>query len=452
MKVYTGLLAALVLLFASVATAQEQTSPNNKVLVIAKIKNEDGVTTTVTKMVDVEHADAYVQSIQSDLKGQEINIKTTDVPEGKEIIADKVIIIDRSVEIKENGSFEKKSFYFSSGDGEHGTAKIRHAEKEFMRGQNLANWNNQGTKRAILGIYAEDENDKGLIVTGLTHQSGAAAAGIKEGDIIQTVDGKSIMAVGGLREILTTRKPGEQVTVTYLQDGQNRTTAVVLGESTDWNWAPRTIERDPCQVFIGVYTSNNRNGEGVYVNGVIGDTPAQVSEVQKGDVILEMDGVPVNTHQELLLERNKHKAGDDFTLTILRNGATTEIDARFKVCPTDKPAEKLNEVVEEPVIETPVVDAPTGTSPDALKLEVFQAFPNPTVGLVNMRFQADAVPTQVQITDVTGKVVYQENLNNFDGYYDRQVDLTGTTPGALTVTVRQGKQVFTQTLILITRA
>lgn len=463
MKFYTGLLAVLFLICTTAVMAQEQSS--SKVVVIAKIKNEDGVTTTVTRVVDGEQADAYVKSMESDLDGQQFTIDLKGVEDGQSITADKIIIIDRSSDKKEcnirvNGETTQlfKMIERHTGEQMDNLAK----EEFFVRGGQWkqSTWGPEAgnmTKRAILGVYAEGEpNTQGVVITGLTSKSGAGAAGIQEGDIIQTIDGKSTVVMGSIRGILSNRKPGDQVEVTYLHDGQSRKVMVVLGESTDWNWTNGRVERDPCQVFIGVYTSTNSNGDGVDVNGVISGTPAETSGIQRGDVIIEMDGVPVNTHNELLTERNKHKPGQEFTLTVLRNGATIDVDARFKLCPTDtKPEVVAEEVPQELVVEVPpaAIDAPVvNTEISKLNLEVFQAFPNPTTGLITMRFQADALPTVVQIADVTGKIIFQDNLNNFDGYYDRQIDLTGSVPGTMTLTIRQGKQVFTQALVLITRA
>jgi len=460
MKVYTGLLAVLFLICATAVTAQEQ--PSSKVVVIAKIKNEDGVTTTVTRVVDGEQADAYVKSLESDLTGQEFNIKTTEIKDGENFTADKIIIIDRSTDKKEcNIKMNGEATHLFKMIERHTGEQMENLAKEefFVRGGQWkqSTWGPEAgnmTKRAILGVYAEGEpNTQGVVITGLTSNSGAAAAGISEGDIIQTIDGKSTVVMGSIRGILSNHKPGDQVEVTYLRAGQSHKVMVVLSESTDWNWTNGRVERDPCQVFIGVYTSTNRNGNGVDVNGIISGTPAEISGVQRGDVIIEMDGIPVNTHTELLTERNKHKPGQEFTLTILRNGAPIDIDARFKVCPTDvEPV--VEEVPEEVIVDAPpaAIDAPVNAEFPKLNLEVFQAFPNPTTGVITMRFQAEAVPTMVQIADVTGKIIFQDNLNNFDGYYDRQIDLTGSVPGTMTLTIRQGKQVFTQALVLITRA
>ncbi len=464
MKVYTGLLAALFLVCSTVALmAQENAS--SRVVVIAKVKNEDGVTTTITRVVDGDQADAYVKSLESDLAGQELTIDTKENQEAISFTADKIIIIDRSTDKKDcKVNVTGETAHMFKMIERHTGEQMENLAKEefFVRGGQWkqSTWAPQAgnmTKRAILGIYAEDGSDaNGIVVTGFTGKSGAALAGISEGDVIQSVEGKSTAASGSLRSILSNYKPGDQVKVSYLHDGQSREVMVVLSESSDFSWTSSRIERDPCQVFIGVYTSTNSSRNGVDVNGVIGDTPAEVSGIQKGDVILEMDGVPVSTHNELLAERNKHKPGQEFTLTVLRNGTTMDIDARFKVCPTDVVPEVVTEEVPEELVvteEPPVaIDAPVNTEIPKLNLEVFQAFPNPTTGLVTMRFQADAVPTTVQITDITGKVVFQDNLNRFDGYYDRQIDLTGTVPGTLTLTVRQGKQVFTQAIVLITRA
>lgn len=57
----------------------------------------------------------------------------------------------------------------------------------------------------------------------------AAKAGIKSGDIITKVNDEEVGTQGSLSSILGGYKPGDTVTLTYLRDGQARTTTVTLG-------------------------------------------------------------------------------------------------------------------------------------------------------------------------------------------------------------------------------
>jgi membrane-associated protease RseP (regulator of RpoE activity) len=213
-------------------------------------------------------------------------------------------------------------------------------------------------------------------------------------------------------------------------------------------------------VFIGVYTTDfsAQQGEGVRVTSIIGNTPAEMYGVQAGDIILSLDGVDVTTGNQLRSERDKHEPGEAFTLLVNRSGDYIDINAQFKTCaePT------IEEVADEPVTpaEQPAL-APVEEKPEplvqprevpALELEQWQAFPNPSLGDITIEFKAEAVPTNIRVLDASGKVIYQEQLNNFDGLYKKELNLRKATPGTLLLSIQQGEKVVTKQLVLMNRA
>jgi hypothetical protein len=136
-------------------------------------------------------------------------------------------------------------------------------------------------------------------------------------------------------------------------------------------------------------------------------------------------------------------------MTVLRNGATIEIDAQFLECPQDEVIEEVIE--EEPVVEE-IIEPEVEIEQDALIVEDLSAYPNPTYGNLNITFKGEAVPTTIQVTNIMGKVIYTEELNTFDGDYGKRIDISNSSPGTHLVTVRQGKKVFTKSIILVVRA
>ncbi len=248
---------------------------------------------------------------------------------------------------------------------------------------------------------------------------------------------------------MTGHQPGDRVPVVYQRGGQTLQTEVVL--SAGQSFYTHRVERDPCKVFIGVYTSDMGAGEpGVRVSGVIEDTPAKISGVQPGDIIVSLDGQPINSHLELRRERDKHQPGEAFRLTVLRDGASVDIDATFKKCEEPTPGDSpLQEVVE---VLTEDVPATQRTDPGASLQVELNAFPNPTVGVLNIRFEAEPVPTTVSIQDVTGKAVYTTTLNQFSGSFNEQVNLYGNKPGTYVLSVRQGDKVYSRPVVLMPRA
>jgi len=303
------------------------------------------------------------------------------------------------------------------------------------------------TERPILGVYEEEStNSPGMVIKSVIRGKGAEAAGLQEGDVVIRVDGKSIAGSENLRGVLNGRKPGDRVSVVFLRDGKNMPTEIVL--SADRTFFSHKVERDPCKVFIGVYTTGNAvEGRGARVTGVIENTPAKESGIQPGDVILALNGQPVNDHQDLLRERNKNEPGDAFRLTVLRDGSRMDIDAKFKSCATPG-APVQEEKVEMDDKKSDAREEPTSVD-NLLILEAFDAFPNPTFGPLNIRFQAEAVPTTVRIFDVSGKAVYTKELPQFGGFFSEQVNLFNNRPGNYLLSVQQGDKVRTKQIVLM---
>ncbi|MEG0614967.1 MAG: PDZ domain-containing protein [Oscillospiraceae bacterium] len=71
----------------------------------------------------------------------------------------------------------------------------------------------------------------GICVRFLENDSGAAKGGIKVGDIIVGINGKTITTMSELNEVKDTFKPGNSVTLKVYRDGTTQDITVILGES-----------------------------------------------------------------------------------------------------------------------------------------------------------------------------------------------------------------------------
>jgi S1-C subfamily serine protease len=302
--------------------------------------------------------------------------------------------------------------------------------------------------RPLIGIFPESNAGNGVRVDDISAGGGAVSAGIKSGDVITKINGQAINSETDLKEQLSKYEAGDQVAVEYLRNKQVNQTQVTLKDRSE-SHNNRSHDRDPCAVFIGVSLSGSGpEGRGVQVSNIIDETPAKASGVKSGDAILALDDVYVNTFNELLHERNKHQPNDYFTLTVLREGQVISIDAQFKSCEKEEPTEEApTETVKEEV------EAPQDIIIDnSLKVEQWKAYPNPAFGTLNVQFQAEAVPTSVRLIDASGRSVYRETVNQFDGYYNQQIDLSDITPGSYYLQIRQGDQFVTEKIVVMPRA
>lgn len=187
---------------------------------------------------------------------------------------------------------------------------------------------------------------------------------------------------------------------------------------------------EPCKPFIGVQLNvKNPVAEGIGIERIIPNSPAMEADLQVGDIIIAFDHFDVNSPCELTGERDQKYPGDDFTLTYVRNGQTYNVDATFPSC----------EELGKPEMTTPS---------NQLVLSDFQAFPNPTEGITNIYFEGKAEPITIQVTDLLGREVFKEEVNNFDGVYNQQVDLSQNAAGTYLINIRQKQQFFTDKIIL----
>lgn len=92
------------------------------------------------------------------------------------------------------------------------------------------------TNRTGSGVYLGSIPDMaggdapGLRLSGVTAGSPADIGGLKAGDLIVELDGKPIKDLYSYSDALYARKPGDQVTIVLLRDGQRLTRRVTLGK------------------------------------------------------------------------------------------------------------------------------------------------------------------------------------------------------------------------------
>jgi putative serine protease PepD len=95
---------------------------------------------------------------------------------------------------------------------------------------------------ARLGIEVSDvqnpssvEASDGAQIQQITDDSAAADAGLEQGDVITKVDDQPITGADSLVATIRSYRPGDEVEVTYVRDGETDTTTLTLGSDADTN-------------------------------------------------------------------------------------------------------------------------------------------------------------------------------------------------------------------------
>jgi serine protease Do len=224
--------------------------------------------------------------------------------------------------------------------------------------------------RAALGVTVQNAtaNDaayvglpdiRGVLVQDFTEDSPARKAGIEPGDIIISVDGKPVEYVGQLQQQVGFRKPGDKVKVEVARKGGERKTFEVRlqevlsprelannledgargGESADAEAATSIdllgLTVQPVGQDVARQLELPEGQRGLLVTGVAPGGPAygEVAEPDRGgpDIIIELEGKPVRTPEELRQVLKNHKAGDIVSLRIYNTQAKARRIERIRL-------------------------------------------------------------------------------------------------------------------------
>ena len=397
--------------------------------------------------------------------GENVDVEVIE-ENGEKIITVKVDGEEKVIRVKadgEEGQKMKKRIIMFDGDDAHGEHEI-HVVHD---GHEMSLEN-----KPFLGIEIREEvevvdegngevttnsNENGIVVDGVIPNSGAEAAGLQEGDIIKKMDGTNMGGFDDLKTFMRTKNVGDQVTLDILRDDTNMQVVLTLGERSA---TPRFkhfdrekrimkehrdhhrmskrmhVKRDPCKPFIGFYNEKRSNNtQGVMVTRIIPNTPAERHGLQEGDIVLEMDGIAFRDYNHLIEIRDAHDAGDRFKLLIERDGKRQKVKGYFNDCPKDNVVQSIPEL--DNAVE---IDGQVNTS--------FQAFPNPSKGNVTVAYEGLPGSINLKVSDITGKVILDKTIDNFDGAYQEEFDFSQAAEGALIIQIENGDEVLVEKLIL----
>jgi len=142
------------------------------------------------------------------------------------------------------------------------------------------------------GLGLNDAN--GALVGDVTADSPAAKAGFKVGDAIVEVDGQTVKDSRDLALRISSKDPGDTVTIAYWRDGQRHQADVTLGTLPPQDQLASLGNESPAEPMsssldeFGMTVSSSEDGPGVVVAEVDPNGQAAERGLQSGDVILSV--------------------------------------------------------------------------------------------------------------------------------------------------------------------
>lgn len=169
-------------------------------------------------------------------------------------------------------------------------------------------------RRGQLGVMIQDftpdlakalgiEAGAGAVITQVEPDSAAEAAGLRPGDLIVSVDGRSIAGAADLRSQIGLKRLGREIRIGVVRDGQTLTLTATLrsGAQRGAKAGERGLGR-----LSGAELRDLQPGDPLYgdISGVViaqvdADSRAARSGLQAGDIILAANRVPVASVAEL---------------------------------------------------------------------------------------------------------------------------------------------------------
>jgi serine protease Do len=175
---------------------------------------------------------------------------------------------------------------------------------------------------------------RGALVSQVEEDGPAEDAGVKPGDVILAVDGHEIERSSELPPLIAAIKPGNQATLKVWRDKAERSLRVKVGELEDEpavaaRNVPRSSEDGKLGLAVRPLTGNERERLQTAGRLVVEDAdgPAAIAGVERGDVILAVNGVQVGSVGEF---RNAvNSSGSTVALLIQRADAQIFVPVRI---------------------------------------------------------------------------------------------------------------------------
>lgn len=303
--------------------------------------------------------------------------------------------------------------FVRAGKTQRKTVELGSTETEVRRGcgentRMRKSFHHMGTSnRSFLGVTynsgVENINKKGVVIDKVIENSTAQKIGLKDGDIVTKLNGTEVNTFSELADKISEIDVDEAVEVQYIRDGNTQTaTGTMQGRSSG------------C-----------------------------------GDNIFQFDKQRMEMHMERLNEKLEQGM---FELEFL-GPEMEELKERLAEL-----GPEMNELIEKIKISVqlmPITDEEiesTGISKNAvnsLDVDKFYFYPNPNDGKFSVEFELEnEADTKIRIFDLQGSEVYSEELPNFSGAYQREVNISNEAKGTYFIQISRDNKAVTKKLVL----
>ncbi|MGH7250813.1 MAG: Do family serine endopeptidase [Nitrospiraceae bacterium] len=197
------------------------------------------------------------------------------------------------------------------------------------RGKVVRGWLGVGIQpvTAELGTKFGVNEGEGVLVNEVFENDPAARAGIKPGDIITKLDGKTVDTPNLLSRLIAGLEPGATTHIEVVRDGKRQILSVALSERRE-NAVVASVPPSRSDVKLGIDVQDLsvelaekfklKDAKGVLIAKVDQGSIAQAEGLREGDLIKEVNRSEVSSVGEFTAAVSRVKRGETILLRVLR--------------------------------------------------------------------------------------------------------------------------------------
>jgi membrane-associated protease RseP (regulator of RpoE activity) len=183
------------------------------------------------------------------------------------------------------------------------------------------NWNSQsqptsaqtrvgGNQDWRRGVQFGRSNDRGLTVTSVERNNFFFNSGIRQNDVILSVDGRQIRSDADFYSWVAVRR-GARIPVLILRDGREETIYIQSPEAfgqPQQEYATQQFQSGD-RPFLGV-AFDPQTRDAAIIASVVPGGPADQAGLQSGDTVVALNGEPVRSHRDAIAVIGSMRPGD----------------------------------------------------------------------------------------------------------------------------------------------
>ena len=197
-----------------------------------------------------------------------------------------------------------------------------------------------------------------------------------------------------------------------------------------------SIDKSP---FLGVAVVAMDDFSGARITEVIEGSSAEEYGFQIGDVITLINDFEIYTPCDLTKAIRKSQPGDVLDVDIVRGDENQTLEPTLGYRLHKRMSWRPVEIVQPVVIE----------NTKDIRNSDLSVFPNPTDGLAQVEYTStDAGEVEMSLTDLTGRIIFTQKIEKFEGFYNDAIDLTAQPDGVYFLNIIQGEEVKTEKIVL----